>query len=294
MRWKDGIIIALIFFGFGIIVGYSLYGYPTFESIRNWIIGGLSAGIVIGVVTVGIKLVEFLKGWSIAKEAKHRNHSEESLYPALQSFTAKLYFENGRFIPTISNDKYYLEAESHIESGYLKTAWEYKKKRDSFINIYNPKFQDLSKAAAEKIIKCIRQKNPSLSAWNGRGNIPTKYYRPDFLHSDIEYIVAYSYKQTFDFDSSVYIEQYNKGQWRLRVGGVSAVSDSRDELLEIKQAFKVVLADVLIKEDFKKLMTCYGEIIHNHELFVKSINAILKDVENKIPLRGKCEICKKF
>jgi glutathione peroxidase-family protein len=43
MKWKESILIALIFFGVGFIVGW----HPTFESVRNFVITGLSVGVLI-------------------------------------------------------------------------------------------------------------------------------------------------------------------------------------------------------------------------------------------------------
>ncbi len=46
MRWKESILIALIFFGVGFIVGW----HPTFETVRNFVITGLSLGLVFNMV----------------------------------------------------------------------------------------------------------------------------------------------------------------------------------------------------------------------------------------------------
>lgn len=46
LTWKVSVLFALISFGIGFIMGW----HPTFESVRNFVIGGLSLGLVIEVV----------------------------------------------------------------------------------------------------------------------------------------------------------------------------------------------------------------------------------------------------
>ena len=48
MKWKDGIFIAIFAFVAGFVVGW----HPTFGSVRNFIIGGMSFGLVVEVVGV--------------------------------------------------------------------------------------------------------------------------------------------------------------------------------------------------------------------------------------------------
>ncbi len=195
------------------------------------------------------------------EESKQRKKTEQELKihakllkPALQQFSTRLVLKNRLFVLPILNDRYSVEAESHLKYGYEET-WKYKENRDSQIISYNSKFQDFSKTVTEKIINLSKQKNLSFGAW-------------DMVHSDIEITVENSYTRTFDFDSSIF-KNYSS--------------------LEMKQVIKGVLDEVLIKEEFKNLKTCYDDIWRNHNLFVNSIDMILKKIDNDKPLEGKCE-----
>ena len=52
MIWKERAIIALLFFGLGFIVGW----HPAFGSVRNFVVGGLTLGVV-------IEMVGVFRGW---------------------------------------------------------------------------------------------------------------------------------------------------------------------------------------------------------------------------------------
>jgi hypothetical protein len=70
MEWKDGVIIALIFFGIGFIVGW----HPALADVKNFIISGLSFGLV-------IELVGFLRGLLRERNEKsERDHDKERIY----------------------------------------------------------------------------------------------------------------------------------------------------------------------------------------------------------------------
>ena len=72
MKWKECILIALMSFGFGIIAGYFLHGYPTLESALNWIVGGLSFAVVIEVVGIFRELFRERRE-ERAKEVERKN-----------------------------------------------------------------------------------------------------------------------------------------------------------------------------------------------------------------------------
>jgi len=73
MKWKGVILIVLISFGFGIIAGYFFHGHPTFESVRNWIIGGLSFAVMSEVLGF---LREFYKEHREKKAKETENQKE--------------------------------------------------------------------------------------------------------------------------------------------------------------------------------------------------------------------------
>ncbi len=282
-------IISLISFGIGFVIGW----HPTFESVRNYVTTGISFAILVGVITLVFKLWEILREEGRERSEKRKNHSKQ-LFTALQSLTADLYFEDGMFIPTSPNEKYLEEAKAHIESGYLKEAWEYYKKRDLSINNYNDiKAQDIFKKTTEKIIKELQQKSPSLIEWNGLGQPPIKYFRPENIFSCVRYIISHSYKQIFPFDNSIQIVLQNN-QWLLSCKSVIVASDNKDELLAIKQIIIDDMKKAFDEDDFNVIKKCFNSAINNHDLFVEGIKTVIKEVENDIHLKGKCSICEKY
>lgn len=288
MRWKESILIALISFGVGFIVGW----HPTFESVRNYVTTGISFAIVVGVITLVFKLWEILREGRRERLEKRKNHSKQ-LYTALHSLTVDLYFEDGMFIPTTQNEKYLEEAKAHIDSGYLKQAWEYNKRQEQSINNYNLKAQDFFKITTEKIIKELRQKSPSLTEWSGLDQSPAKYFRPKNIFSCVRYIISHSYKQIFAFDDFIQIVLQNN-QWHLFCNGDIATSDNKDELLAIKQIITDAIKKAFGENDFNLIKKHFNSATNNHDLFVQGMKTVIKEVENDIPLEGECSICKKF
>ena len=69
MKWKECALVALIFFGFGIIARYLLHGHPTFESVINWIVGGISFAVV-------FEVGGFLKEWYKERNEKRVKDAE--------------------------------------------------------------------------------------------------------------------------------------------------------------------------------------------------------------------------
>ena len=70
MKWKDAIFVALIFLGIGIIIGYFLHGYSTFESVRNFIIAGVSLGVLVNVVGLLAEWFKERKGKRVEEREK--------------------------------------------------------------------------------------------------------------------------------------------------------------------------------------------------------------------------------
>lgn len=224
MRWKDGIIIALISFGLGIIAGYLLHGYPTSESIRNWVIGGLSFAVV-------VELVGFLREWykdrkeekskqkekleqEMAKKREKKekdklSHSQKLVDKELKLITGTFIgfsdahslklCNKGRLFNAQTYENYSNEVNTHLEKGYSE-VWKHKTDCDSCINNHNTLAEVLLDATKEEILKEIKERNLSLIEWNGEGQPPIKYFVPDYLFVDVGYVIQSSYERIFDID----------------------------------------------------------------------------------------------
>lgn len=68
MRWINRIIVALIIFGLGVIVGW----HPTFAGMKAFLLNGASFAVVLGVV---IQVGGFLRDWF--KDRKEERAKEQ-------------------------------------------------------------------------------------------------------------------------------------------------------------------------------------------------------------------------
>lgn len=286
------IIVVLISFGFGIVAGYLLHGYPPFESILKWVIGGLSFAVVI---ELGGLLREWFKERSEEQAKLNEKMTAHSklLYTTLQTLTNKLDFSDGLFNSPILFGKYSIEVASHLESGYLKEVCNHKKDRDSLISTYNSLFENFSKSIIKEIDSEIKQKFPSLIEWYGKGQTPMKYFVLEYLSSDIKNSILASYRRTYEISKWCCIKHENN-KWKVFISHTFAESDNETEAQEIKQIIVTVFDNALIKENFKNLKNYYENVVNKQELFVNAVDVILKNIENDIPLIGKCEICENF
>ena len=252
-------------------------------------------------------MVSILREWFRERTEKRKTHAK-LLYPALQALANKINLGSLPIYLPISNEKWSEEADEHIKSGYFKEVWQYKIERDNLILIYNPMVQDFAKSTTEKIKAKLAKKVPSLIEWNGNGKPPIKYFSPTYLSLDIESVVLQSYKQPFDIDrycviqrvgteptngeylKSILADQYGVGRWKLTINRDFAEGNNESEMLQVKQIVIAILKAALIGESFVKIKKCYEDIKSNDELFVNSVEVILKKIDNDIPLEGKCEL----
>ena len=154
MRQLRYITIILISFGFGVIVGYSAHGYPTFENIKSFILTGLSVGGALSLIIEGIGILrDYLK----EKNEKLLSHSKLLVDKNLKFRTnTGIYFAHDNSLDLqiktefsydkleynsdfdyLSDKPYSYEVDAHLENGYLKEAWKHKKERDDYINKHN-------------------------------------------------------------------------------------------------------------------------------------------------------------
>lgn len=130
--------------------------------------------------------------------------------------------------------------------------------------------------------------------WNGSDQPqPIKYFIPEYLFIDIGYVVQYSYERPFDIDLYCVVHQYSN-KWKLTINRDFAESDNKKDMEELKQIIKAALNVALTKDDFSRLKEYKKDAEREHRSFVNGIIKIIKNIENGIPLKGKCEICKNY
>ncbi len=210
MNLKRYLVVGLISFLFGVIVGYSFHGYPTFESILKWIIGGLSFAIVVPMTLEGVKM--FFDTYK-AKQAKLKHHSKNELYPAIQTLTDNL--EIGLFISShIPDKKYSNEVYKHITDGYPDGADKLMKERNYAINRFNSMVHSFIETIIKEIETKTKQKIPYLVEWNGVGQPPLKHFNTKIISEDAGDVIKKSYRQQFEVEEFWHIKSEN-GRWKL-------------------------------------------------------------------------------
>lgn len=149
MRWVERIFIAFFFFGAGFIVGW----HPTFESVRNFVINGLSFGVVIGVGGFLAKLYKdrretkrlndnvlseielnqnILKPLSdlVVKALESNDElSEDEMFPSMLNFENRSFETFLGHINTSEHDGTKLQ-QYYNEINYIEKEYDNLKKRD--------------------------------------------------------------------------------------------------------------------------------------------------------------------
>lgn len=217
-------------------------------------------------------------------------------------------------IDTQTHENYSNEINTHLEKGYSE-VWKHKTECDSIINNHNNLAKLFLDATKEEIIKKIEKRNLSLIEWNGKGQSPRKYFIPEYLFLDVEYIIHNSYFQYFNIEkycaieqsdislnsktnedilTATIVEQYPEHfEWKLTINHKFAESDFND-IKELKQIIKAILNVALTKDDFNKLKKYKKDADMEHGLFKSGITEIIKNVDNDIPLNHECRICENY
>lgn len=320
MDLKRYLVVGLISFGFGVLVGW----HPTFESIRNYLITGISIGLIVALGALGVEILGLLSQNREKKEKAKLSHSQKLVDKELKPITdshirfydshsLKLYVE-GLKSSDQTYDNYSNEVNAHLEKGYPE-VWKHKTECESIIKNHNALAKLLLNATVEEILKEINKINLSFIEWNGKGQPPKKYFAPEYLFIDVGYVIQYSYERIFDIDQYYVINlsdnssnpttngEYLRDQlaisypeyckWKLKFNHVLAEGD-KNVMEELKRIIKAALNIALTKDDFSKLKNYKKDAEREHNFFYKEIIEIIKNVDNGIPLNDECKICKNY
>lgn len=293
---RHSIVISLISIGLGVIIGYLLHGHPTFESIKNWIIAGVSFAVI-------IEVLQLLAEWFKERKEKLQRHSERLVEKDIRFRTGtyigfdddhslKLFVKEkgARSFDAPDYENYSKEVDAHLESGYKK-VWKHRQERDSLIINHNVLAKLLLNTTKEKIKGEIEKKKTPLIEWNGTDQPqPKNYFIPERLSIDFGYAIHDSYERPYDIDQYCVVHGDNN-RWELTINHEFAGSDNENEMEEIKQIIKDTFNDVIASEDFKKLRIYRKDSEREHSLYVSGINEIIKRVDNDNPLNGRCPMC---
>lgn len=187
--------------------------------------------------------------------------------------------------------KYLREVDNHLESGYWEDVWKYGVERDSFVNDHNCIAQTFLENTIKEIIREAKKKIPSLIEWDGDGQPPSiKYFIPQYLAFDVGYVLQYSYERTFNIDEYCIVKQEGD-RWNISINRIFAESDNKDDMEQFKLTIKTVLNSSHIKGNVRKLSKIRAKAREKHVIYKNGITEIIKSVENRIPLNGRCKIC---
>lgn len=316
MNWKYSIIVGLICFGLGVIVGYLISGYPTLRDILNLVPSALT---MLG----GLGVISIIRERHKERNQKKRDHSiklvdrelklRTNTYVGFDNNSLKLCI-NGMKSSDKTYEDYSNEIETHLEKGYSE-IWVHKKECASIINNHNDLAKLLSDTTKEEIIKEINKRDLSLTEWNRKGQSPINYFVPEDLFIDVEMIIQSSYKQLFNIDHYCAIEQKNFGlksntkedllrdviilqhperfKWGLAIFHHFAESNLND-IETLKLIIEVAVNAALTNDNFNKLKKYKKDAEGEYTLFLRGVTEIIKSVENDYLLEGRCEICKNY
>jgi hypothetical protein len=295
MSLKSYVLIGLVFFGVGFLVGWC----PTFEIVKNYVIGGLSIGAVI---EVGGLL------FGIYKERTQQKliHSEILINKNLRVIADKQinYANKHKFgldiqvLPETQDDIIYSkDINSHlIEYPKVKSILN---KRDWLIKEHNEQSNSFLEELHNKISNKFKQIIPDKwdSIYSSQSE-PSHYQTRDFDTQVIEII-----KHVQFFNETIYplprnplsfsISREGTNKWKLSFINPLVVSDNIEELNELKKWIENTFNDSIKGVIFNKLKKYSVDIIDEHKRFIEEIFTIIKRVEYGIPLNGSCETCQK-
>lgn len=268
MRWKESILIALISFGLGFIVGW----HPTFESVRNFVITGLSVGVLI---EMGGFLRELYKE---RREERAKGHEKVEGY--LHEHNQKLidtvikpwYEGNENIFVSVENEPF---ATEHLQTGYtniLKLRQEWKNLKDELSSEEN---------AIKKYIKTKLAPD-----------VPPFGFDRNFTVENIEGQI-YREIETFS-KKGVFPDNYIAN---LSLFGFHVEDHNEKYLVDKKEIFRKRI-ETIIKD--KPLYDKFETISNNRKLsnkkideFYQGLKQIVHDFDERhIELKGTCKDCK--
>lgn len=214
----------------------------------------------------------------------------------------------------------YLKAiNAHLEYGYPE-LWKHKTNSDFNIENHNKLLHKFCLELTNKILNEIKLKIPLLIEWDGNGQVPNKHFNTKYILSNVQGIIQSSYDRIFEIDSNCDVVQ-DRNIWKVIIdykiddnllfklpiyqsildklfvfinGTSLAESDIKDDMAQVTEIVRTVLKDAFTRDIFSKIKEYKKDAETEYGLFLKGIITIIKNIENNIPLKDKCEICKNY
>jgi len=319
MKWLRYLAISLISFGFGVIFTYLLQGHPTFESIMNFIAGGVSLGLIIEVIGM---LREWLKERKDAKlkacerlEAYLLEHSRDLVNGVL-----KKWFEHDfTFLsPECSYDTSLARAyyKPHLECRIEEPSEPYRLGKNlveqtvehlrakEYAEIWNIwlECKRLVKTHLEKVVKMWESIEEKLVTnipkefmeWNARGVNPPTCFLLENTVWEI-YREAELFKATGKFEETSFKKDTEKDYFRVGTSTLYARSPDESLIDEFIDIVCGIVTDQSLIERLKMRDAEKQAIDNSVEKYRQAIDKVVDDFDKgHINLKGICRRCESW
>ena len=318
MKWLRYIIMVLISFGLGAFFTYLMQGYPTFEPVRNFIVGGLSFGAVVGVVFQAIGMLREWMKERKAEKVKRRGilegylqeHSRDLVNEVLKNwFDSKsvdiAFVDGGYCYSTPLANVYY---EPHFKSRIMKPkepqgklasqTMEHLKEYPDEWALWN-ECKSLTESHLKNVVKMWESIEQRLTSkipkafvkWDARGVAPLTGYIPYYtvwaIHGE-----AKCFMRTGKL-SGIFKIYPEKDYFRVGVATMYAKSPNEKLLKKFVDIVHVIAKDHDLLEQLKLLDTERENIEERVREFKRALDGIVDDFEKgHINLKGTCWRCK--
>lgn len=280
MKWKEIILTALIFFGMGFVVGR----HPTFASVQNFIIAGVSLGLVVNVVRL---LAEWFKERTEERVKKHEK-LEEYVHKHNQKLVAtviKPWYECKPM--SAAHEPFVIE---HLQTEYAD-VWKLKQE----YNILKNHLSDEKSTIEEYIKNKLEEEAPP----NFEQDISIA--NPGVLVGritldDVEDLI-YKTVEKFSKKEGIPDNYKLRPQYYGRFGIEVVIYDNEKDLLEKMESFwilvETIIKDRILYEKFETTNKTRKLSYKRLDEFYQELKIIEHDfTERHVELKGTCGVCK--
>lgn len=282
MKWKAIILTALIFFGVGFVVGR----HPTFASVQNFIIAGVSLGLVVNVVGL---LAEWFKERKEERVKKHEK-LEEYVHKHNQKLVDTVIkpWYKGEFV-SAENEPFSIE---HLQTGYAD-VWELKQEYNILKNHLSDEETIIKEYIKSKLEEGVPPNleqdisivNPSVLV--GRFALDNV---ENFIYETAREV---SKKQGIPVNYKLHLQN-------MRRDDIEVLIDDKDkDLLEKMESFwilvETIIKDRILYEKFETSNKTRKLSYKRLDEFYQELKTIEHDfIERHVELNGTCKTCKEW
>lgn len=278
MKWFHYFSLILVSFGIGIVFTYWIQGQVFYNDVKNWIVGGSSFAVIIGLIYGGSNL--FVTVYKERKEEKGKAMVN------LKEHTHQL-------LPVLSK-----WAEEPLSP---PTDYEFSFTRQH-IATFNEALKDMLKDMDNTRQQCdgLQRNIPKYFRETIRTRVPTDF--PE-LDADALHEIENDLMKSGDFVGAVHDPSANPIKYILQrqiAGGEvkrSYVVGTDEKVLPLAETLNDLRVDSHLKEMNENLTTLLGRLQELKNAFRKKVYSIIQEIASGVEekdkiLAGKCEKCR--